>query len=1061
MKVVSWIYAILLGVSIHTYSQIHDWENPGVFQINREKPHASFIGYLDAEKLIADDFSASPFYKSLNGIWKFNWVEKPSKMPREFYQKNFDTSTWDDIKVPANWEMLRYGYPIYINIGYPFPMNQPYIDSTYNPVGSYKTKFTVPGEWSDKKIVIHFGAVSSAFYLWINGKMVGYNEGSKTPAEFDITNYLTEDENDLAVRVFRWSDGSYLEDQDMWRLSGIQRDVFIYAKPEIHIRDFFARGLLIDNYTNGRIELDCELVNQESSAAKGKILIDLFDIKSSESIFKEEVQYEIGETDTLNIEIGEDLGKVKQWSAEKPNLYQLSISLFDENYELIEIVGTKVGFRTSEILNGQLLVNGKPVLIKGVNRHEHDPETGHVVSKESMLKDIEVMKQHNINAVRTSHYPNDPYWYKLCDEYGIYLIDEANIESHGYGYKQENTLGNKPEYMNAHLDRIMKMVERDKNHPSIIVWSMGNEAGTGINFLECCKWIKQRDTSRPVQYERAEMNTDIKEQHTDFIGWMYYSIDGIDKYYKGKYPERPFIWVEYSHAMGNSNGNFIDLWNYVRSERQHQGGFIWDWVDQGITITNENDEKYWGYGGDFEPEGVRNDGNFCCNGLVNPDRSVHPGIYEIKKVYQNIHFKLIEEDEMKFAIHNEFFFTNLNEFNFSFDILENGYVVESGELTGISAEPHDSILINIEPMYQMKNNYEYFINFYAVSKNNDGLIPAGHVAASEQIQITNDFEKLDFGQPESGILYEESSDQYSVWGENYSIAFNKSNGLIEYYKYNGEDLIKHGPDINFWRAPNDNDFGNGMPKRCGIWKNAGKSKELISVDVEEQTNGITRKITSNENEFGNLFIFTFDYNLPETNSKYRLIYQVNLMGEIIITNIIDAGDAELTEIPRIGMNMIIPVEYENVIWYGRGPHENYWDRKSSAFVGLYESKVSDLYFPYIRPQENGNRTDTRWLEITNDNGYGFRIIGDPLFSFSAHHNLIEDFDPGEQKAQRHTVDIKKRDLVSLNIDYKQMGVAGDDSWGARAHPKYTLYPGHYEYSFRISPIDFIQTQYLD
>lgn len=612
-------------------AQPAEWENPKINGINKEPARASFMGYDTEKAAIADDYSKSPWFQSLNGTWKFNWVAQPESRPVDFYKDNFDVTKWKDIPVPSDWQMHGYDYAHYVNIAYPFPMNQPFIDHKYNPVGSYKRTFTIPEKWKGSDVFIYFGGVNSAMYLWINGQKVGYSEDSKTPAEFNISKYLRSGENTLSVEVYRWCDGSYLEDQDFFRLSGIERDVFLYATPKTRIADFFATAGLDAQYVNGTLNLDVKLKNSSKDAnANLSLLVNLYDAATGDKVYSETKKISVAGEGENSLNFSAIVNSVKQWSAEFPNLYNLTLQLTDSKGALVQATGCNVGFRTSEIKNGQLLVNGKAILFKGVNRHESDPVTGHVISVESMIKDIQLMKQFNLNAVRTSHYPNDPMWYKLCDKYGIYLYDEANIESHGYGYNPDKTLGNNPDYLLMHMERTTNMVERDKNHPSIIVWSMGNEAGTGTNFLATYKWTKARDKSRPVHYERAEKDTKITERHTDIQGDMYASIKHIEKYLATD-PDRPFIWCEYAHAMGNSTGNFQDLWDFVESNPKHQGGFIWDWVDQGFYKTNDKGRKYFGYGGDFEPKGTYTDLNFCTNGLVWPDRSIHPAIWEVKK----------------------------------------------------------------------------------------------------------------------------------------------------------------------------------------------------------------------------------------------------------------------------------------------------------------------------------------------------------------------------------------------------------------------------------------------
>ncbi len=1030
-------FIAVFGLSFYNPTE-KDWENPDLFEINKERPHATFIPFESIETVIEDDYNASPYYMSLNGNWKFHLSKKPEDRPVDFFSDAFDVGNWDEIPVPSNWQMQGYEYPHYVNAGYTFSKNAPYVPHEENSVGSYKRWFEIPENWSGREIFIHFGAVNSAFYIWVNGQKAGYSQGSKTPAEFNITDYIVNGRNSLAIEVYKLSDGSYLEDQDFWRLSGIDRDVFLYSSPKVRIKDFFATPELDGSYNNGILNLSVDVYNHLTKAAKG--------YKVSFSVFNEEKKI-ISETKPLSafkglqsLSFQTEINNIEPWSAETPKLYDLVIELSDEK-NTVQFSGCKIGFRNVKIVGGQLLVNGKPVLLKGVNRHEHDPKTGHVISEESMLKDIQLMKQFNINAVRTSHYPNDPKWYKLCDKYGIYLIDEANIESHGYGYDPDKTLGNDPRFTEAHLARIKAMVERDKNHPSIIIWSMGNEAGTGINFLAGYKFIKGRDNSRPVHYERAERATDIKERHTDVISWMYASMESIEKNYLSGAKDRPFFWCEYSHAMGNSSGNLVDLWDFVYEHPTVQGGFIWDWVDQGLLKVGPNGEKYWAYGGDFEPEGVKNDRNFCINGLVFPDRKVHPGLWEVKKVYQNVLIKSVDLDKLEFEVTNMYDFTDLNNYLISWELLQNGKEILSGDLEPIDLQPYQSTKINLNKIEKyITDQPEFFLNFIVKTKEATQLIPEGHLVASEQFLVSKgSLTVKSIDSSNEKIQVTQTGDQLKAVLPDVSIVFDLKDGKIKSYSYNGTELFKKGFKANFWRAPTDNDYGNGFQNRCLVWKKASKQQKLVDHKINKEKGAVEIE-------------FTFE--LPDVRSTLVTSYHVNNMGEIEVKNKLNCTGSELPEIPRFGMNCELPVGFDQVKWYGRGPHENYWDRKSSAFVGIYNCSVSDLYVPYVRPQENGYHTDTRWVEFSNGKGTGIRIEGLPLVSFSAHHNTIDDFDEGIRKTGRHTIDIRKRDMVSVHVDYKQMGVGGDDSWGRRTYDKYTLPPKEYVYGFKLYPVEY-------
>ncbi len=1010
-----------------------EWQRLDVLSVNTEKPRASFYYFNSETAALEGDFQNSGNYKSLNGTWKFNFAKVPEKRPEDFYKSNYDVNNWDEIEVPGDWQMQGYDFPLYVSAGFTFDINPPFVDSTYNPVGSYKRNFSLPSDWEEKEVFLHFGAVNSAFYVWINGEKVGYKEGTKTPAEFRITDYLKEGENSIAVEVYRWSSASYLEDQDFWRLSGIEREVYLFTTPENRIQDFFISPGLDENYEKGILK-GYAVIDAEKKRDKLQLEVSLWG--ESEVISKIKKPIENAQNDTLKFEISNL--DIKHWTAETPKLYQLSLSLKDKD-ETLMATALKVGFRTSEIKDGQLLVNGKPILLKGVNRHEHDQYKGHVISKESMLQDIKLFKQYNINAVRNSHYPADPYWYELCDKYGIYMIDEANLESHGFGYDEDKTPANKPEFEAMHHDRIARMMQTNKNHPSIIIWSMGNEAGDGPAFIKNYHWLKQNDPSRPVQYERAERGENFQELHTDIIPWMYASLDFIKSHYLGKYPERPFIWCEYAHGMGNSTGNLIDLWDFVYEHPQMQGGFIWDWVDQGFVKEDENGEEYWAYGGDFGPDRYRNDGNFVLNGLVNPDRTPHPALYEVKDVYQNIDikFKEFEAEKFKFDIVNHFFFTNLEEFEINYELLKNGKVIQRKELGMHSLSPQDrkslSLTFNLE-----NENAEYFINFYFKTKESKNLIPEGHVIARKQILLQE-------GKPEilefaSGKLKtKKNKSQVVIRNDSLEVIFNKGTGYLSAYTYKGKELIKKGPQPDFWRAPTDNDFGNSFQKRASAWKEATQHPVLSSFEVDRNRDFVEVKTS---------------YKLDSVASLMNMVYQIYADGIIKVNNQFEFGGdvASITSLPRFGNSLVLPLEYQNVSWYGRGPHENYQDRKISAFVGIYESDIDDLYVPYIRPQENGYRTDNRWVKLTDASGIGLQFIGLPKVSFSALRNPTSDFDPGLEKAQKHTTDIVPRDVVYLNMDYKQMGVGGDNSWGAKTYENYRLKPENYNYSYYIKPV---------
>jgi len=1018
----------------------HDWENQAVSEINREAPHASLMPFDTEAKVPANDFSASPYYKSLNGKWKFNLVTKPADRPASFFGKNFDDSAWKLIDVPANWEMKGYEYPIYTNIIYPHKATPPTIQENYNPIGSYRMEFETPNDWNGKEIILHFGAVSSAMYVWVNGEKVGYSEDSKTPAEFNITKYLKSGKNLLAVQVFRWSDGSYLEDQDFWRMSGITRDVYLVARNTTHVFDFQLKSGLDALYNDGIFNADITLRNLGKTTKNVTVEAKLLDGNAKVLEFSKKVSAAAG---NQSISFDGKLANIKKWSAETPNLYQLVITTKDESGKIIESLGCQVGFRNVEIKNGQLCVNGVRILVKGVNLHEHNDINGHVQDLETMIKDITVMKKFNINTVRTSHYPEPEKWYELCNKYGMYLIDEADIESHGMGYGKES-LAKDPTWYDAHLFRTRNMLERDKNNPSVIIWSLGNEAGDGENFVKTSAWIKSRDNTRLVQYEQAGTKA-----HTDIYCPMYATIDRMIQYAE-KSKDKPLIQCEYAHAMGNSVGNLQDYWDAIESHDMLQGGCIWDWVDQGLLTTNEKGEKFWAYGGDFGPKDVWTDGNFNCNGLVDPDRTPHPSLYEVKKVYQYVGFKALDVNAGKFEVINKYDFLNLNNFGFDWRIEADGIKVAEGKLSSLNVPAHGKIEVSVPINLKPEPGKEYFIIFSVKTIAATDLIPVGHEVAYEQFELPISAPAISVT-PKGKLTMEKSTNKTVIKGADFAVSFDLVKGGMNSLVFAGKEMLNDGkgPEPNFWRAPTDNDFGNGLDKRDKVWRKAGENKKLTGSKVT--------KISENQVNVE----LTFD--IPglegETVAKYESVYKVYGNREIEVVNNFKEIAEKLPEIPRMGMNLQLAREYENMEWLGRGPQENYCDRNTGALVGLYNGKVKDQYWAYIRPQENGNKTDVRWVAFTNNEGNGLLSIGSPLLSVSAHHNLMEDFESpvrtvgrvyeGKEVVNRHTTDVKERNLVSVNLDYKQMGVGGDNSWGARTHKQYLLTDKEYSYSFRL------------
>ncbi len=998
-------------------------EDPSVLSVNAREPRASVFPFADSAVAVQYRRSADPNYLSLNGKWRFNWSENPGVRPMDFYKEAFDVDAWPEIEVPSDWQMKGYGIPIYTNVKYPFEQNPPYIQQHFNPVGSYRRVFDLPKDWVGEQIILHFGGVNSAFFVWVNGKKAGFGKGSKTPREFDITRLVREGSNTLAVEVYRWNDGSYLEDQDMWRLSGIEREVFLYKEPRLHLKDLFAKASLDETYTDGKLVVEAAFGGK---LKKGEVHFSLSD-PEGRIVFEQHSQVQKA------VLIETIISEVKPWTAEHPHLYELILTV--ETGGQKAWYHQKVGFRTVEIKKGQLMVNGRPIYLKGVNRHEHDEKDGHVVTREDMLADIILMKEHNINAVRTSHYPNDPLWYELCDEYGLYVVDEANIESHAmgswlnWGYSLDKTLGNNPVWKAAHLDRIRRMVERDKNHPSIIIWSLGNEAGSGQNFEAAAQWVRERDPSRPVQYEQAGL-----EDYTDIVVPMYPKLEHIRMFLALNDP-RPFIMCEYMHAMGNSVGNLVDYWELIESEPQLQGGFIWDWMDQGLLTDTPNGRDYF-YGGDFGPEGTPTDEDFCLNGLIFPDRTVKPALMEVKKVYQNIKFRdlSVQENEITLNVYNYFSFTDTKNLSFRYRILADGEEIASGIPNVGNIEPLNEGTMTISKNWREQPGRELFLNLEVSSSSPGPGLPAGFVLASDQFQLSAvKLSAVPIARVNTKLSVQELEDMYHISGKDFSVGFSKMTGELTSWTCHASTLLKESLTPNFWRNPTSNDRGYQMEKHLGVWKGEIDNRKLMTMDVTDGPNGIIEVKTRHD--------------LLDGKATYSHTYKIHPSGEIHVAMSFQK-DKSLPELPRMGMRLKIPYEYHHVTWYGRGPFESYNDRKSASYIKLYKAKVEDMDTPYIVPQENGNRTDVRWMQFLAGDGSGFRIIGDQPLEMSAHHYSLEDL----EEYHRHRFTLPAKAFVEVNIDHLQMGVGGDNSWGYRPHEKYRLLENEYQYSFVMKPV---------
>ncbi|MDD4778751.1 MAG: glycoside hydrolase family 2 TIM barrel-domain containing protein [Fermentimonas sp.] len=1033
------LFFMIIAIAIYADDlKTEPWQTPLANSINREPIAAHFVPFK-SEKSVINQLNKpiSEIFKlneqderriTLAGEWKFKYHKTPAECNDNYFlSSGYVFSDWDNINVPGSWEVQGFDAPIYTDEEYPFPANPPFVPEDYNPVGVYHRSFSTPEDWKDMDIYINFEGVESAFYFWINGVFAGYSEDSRLPAHFNISEHLIKGENSLVVKVFRYSDASYLEGQDYWKYSGIERDVYVYARPKSRVKDFTLKSELTNNYTDGEFNLDLMIHNPKRGySVEVTVLDNYLQVASFNSRIKSDRDSTISFAATLD--------DVNFWTAETPNLYRLIVTYKDSKGKEVESFGHLFGFRTIEMRNGLLLINNQPVKFKGVNRHEHDPNNGRTITVASMIEDIELMKQFNINSVRCSHYPNRPEWYSLCDIYGMYVIDEANIESHGMAFHEDRTLANNPDWEIPFMERMSRMVKRDRNFTSIVTWSLGNESGYGKHFETIYEWTKKYDNTRPVQYEGSR-----KEGVSDIYVPMYARIWALREFVNERRP-RPMIMCEYAHAMGNSVGNLQDYWDLIYKYDQLQGGFIWDWVDQTFLIKDEKDNDIWAYGGDLGFVGVHNDSNFCANGLVFADRSLHPHIWEVKKVYQNILFETVPFSSNSVEVTNRFHFSSLDDYYYRWVLEADGIAVQSGEGDFPDIAAGESSVIELPVNSIVKDNREYFLKIEALTKNATLAVPEDHIVAMEQFLFYKpDNAKEIYSQDNGGELsVEEDENSLILSSPGFSVTFSKNDGKLTSLKYNNEEIIIKGLTPNFWRALTDNDVANGTPERCGIWKNIEEDMQLTDFSF----NGTDSKVK----------YITSKYSLKKQNSSLEMSYAVYPGGEIKVTMSFMPGDMPLPEIPRFGMYLIAREDISKISWFGRGPHENYSDRKSSAAIGIYNSTVAEQYHPYVRPQETGNKTDVRWASFVNDDEKGILIKGEKPLNVSAWHFTQEDIDyvPFDIK-RKHGGSIEKRDLIWINIDNDQMGVGGDNTWGAHVHPEYTITPDPMSYSFTISP----------
>ena len=1017
-----------------------EWRDAGTNEVNRLPMRTSWFAYESAEAARTGDKRSSERFLSLDGTWKFSWVRHADERPTDFFRPDFDDRAWAEMPVPGMWELNGYGDPQYLNFGYPwreqFKNDPPYVPVKENHVGSYRREIEIPVSWSGEQIVAHFGSATSNLYLWVNGRFVGYSEDSKLEAEFDVTKYVKPGRNCFALQLFRWSDGTYLEDQDFFRLSGLARESYLYARPKRHVEDVRLVPVLSEDYTSGR--LDAELAF--SPAARGcRVEVTLAAPDGAPVAAESAV---VG-SETLRLSL--DAGRVECWSAEVPALYDVTVTLRDKSGSLLETIPLRTGFREVKIEGGQLLVNGQPVLIKGANRHEMDPDGGYVVSEERMIEDIRILRENNFNAVRTCHYPDDPYWYELCDRYGLYLVAEADIESHGMGFGtfDEKTLAKNPLFARAHLERNERNVRRNINHPSVIVWSLGNEAGDGPNFDACYDWVKAYDPSRPVHYERAVYNNGGR--NTDIVCPMYWNYEQCEKYLRNN-PRKPLIQCEYAHAMGNSLGGFREYWELIRKYPHYQGGFIWDFVDQSLRKAGKNGAMIYGYGGDWNPYDA-SDWNFCDNGLISPDRVPNPHMHEARYWQQPV-WTTLGADRRTLTVFNENFFRPLDNCYLRWTVLRDGEPVRSGIVADLRVAPQQSatVVLPYDPA-QLPAGGELLLNVEYRLTDAEPLLAPDHRLAYQQFTLRA-------AAPAPLAVAERMADRHNSIGtltirdndRNYLIVespaaridFRRADGLVTRYEANGMRLLDEGAVVepNFWRAPTDNDFGAKLNEKNRAWADPGLT--LVSLD-HTLSDGVA--------------VVTARYDLRRVTGRLEIEYRIDNAGEILIRQTLHAAaDKGEPDLLRFGMRMRMPAAYDRIDYYGRGPWENYADRKDGALVGRYRQTVDEQFYPYIRPQETGTKSDVRRWRQHDIAGRGVEITASEPFSASALHYAQEALDEGLTKQQGHSQEIEPDDAVWLCIDKAQYGLGCIDSWGALPQPAYRIPYADRTFRFRIEPL---------
>lgn len=1088
-------------ITLNAQNKLPYWQDMNVYSVNREKPRTTFMSYDDKTNALSHRYENSKYYSSLNGMWKFYYTDDYRQAPSNITDKNMDVSGWFDIKVPGNWELQGFGTAIYTNHGYEFKPrnpNPPHLPDAV-PLGVYHREIEIPAEWDGRDIYLHIAGAKSGVYVYINGKEVGYNEDSKNPAEFLINPYVNIGKNTLTIKIFRWSTGSYLECQDFWRISGIERDVFLWSQPKTAIYDFRVISSLDNTYKNGIFKLGIDVKNTSTQTSSVEVKYELLN-KKNEIISKSTTPVSLSSGQQQIVNFDATLNNVLTWTSEQPNLYKLLMTV-SKNGVVQEIVPFNVGFRKIEIkesdyiINGKRMnlfyVNGQPIKLKGVNIHETSQHTGHYVSPEEMRRNFELMKLNNINSVRLSHYPQDRKFYEMCDEYGLYVYDEANIESHGmyYNLKKGGSLGNNPDWLANHIFRTENMFERNKNYPSVTIWSLGNEAGNGYNFYQTYLLLKEKDKNlmnRPVCYERAlwEWNTDMYVPQYPSAAWL----EEIGK----SGTDRPVVPSEYAHAMGNSTGDLYGQWNAIYKYPHLQGGYIWEWIDHAFLSKDKNGNPFWAYGGDFGKD-QPSDGNFVADGLIGPDQNPHPAMAEVKYNLQNVGFEAVDLSRGEVKITNRFYFTDLSKYQIKYKIMKNGTVIQQSDLS-LNLAPQQSEVVTI-PLSKVKAEpgTEYFINFEVSTKVEEPLIPVGHIIAYDQFELRVKESRLAYKITNSPKMeVEESENLIKISSNKMSFVFDKNQGVVTSYKVDGLEYFDNqfGIRPNFWRAPIDNDYGNRAPKRLQIWKQSSKNLHVASSKIEEAEKNILLTVDYLLSA-GNHYIVNYKIyptGIIKVSSQFTPIIQEEALtakseAELTATYspqaIADMKRKKVLEVPRIGMRFRLPVQLNNIQYFGRGPEENYCDRYKGTLVGLYNAKAEDLYYPYVRPQENGHHSDTRWVAATTNSGKGLLIQAENLIGFNALKNSIEDFDGQEADApyqwtnfsaeeiadrdeadakdvlrkQTHASDIKPRNFVEVCVDMKQMGVGGYDSWGSRPIKEATIYSdSEYNWSFTLIPI---------